>query len=500
MTMEWQILWREKRVAQVRVSTRNLSPATAAQDNVHVRAVAGSNSASYAARAVALDALAATASVAVGFGVSWLWVGPTGHALPADLLVTTVAVVAWLVALALSGSYESRVLGIGPDEIRRIVRAALWLWVATVSVFFIASARPSSALLIGSVVMATTLTVAGRLLLRQWLYARRRSGRNLVNTLLIGPKHAVESLATVLDENHLMGYRVAGVALPPGSDYPNLDDWLDRIVNEIRRADVKAVVITHSFSMDRELVASLAWRLDTPGVDLMLEPAYEQSTGPRVTYRPAPGLPLFHLDEPYLIPMQRVLKRAIDMVIAAVALLVLAPLFTVTAIVIKTTSHGPVFYTEQRIGRGGKPFRCVKFRTMVGGAHQQRHNVLGEPHHLSPSRYRADPRVTAPGKFLRRWSVDEIPQLINVLVGSMSMVGPRPIIVDELPLLSDSDHRRHLIKPGLTGLWQVSGRKELHWDERIRLDLYYVERWSLTLDILIILRTVKAVVVGRGAF
>jgi lipopolysaccharide/colanic/teichoic acid biosynthesis glycosyltransferase len=164
------------------------------------------------------------------------------------------------------------------------------------------------------------------------------------------------------------------------------------------------------------------------------------------------------------------------------------------------TSRGPIFYIQDRIGRGGRIIKVPKFRTMYVGADSQRSVIIGEPDEQIFERYRRDPRITPFGRFLRRWSIDETPQVFNVIRGNMSLVGPRPVMLDEVPLLDDADHRRHLTKPGLTGLWQVSGRKAVDWEERMRLDLDYVEHWSPALDLVIVAKTVKVVLAGDGAY
>jgi lipopolysaccharide/colanic/teichoic acid biosynthesis glycosyltransferase len=214
----------------------------------------------------------------------------------------------------------------------------------------------------------------------------------------------------------------------------------------------------------------------------------------------AADLPLLHLDEPHLTGPKRAIKRSFDLLFAVVLFFLFLPFMIVAAIGVKLTSRGPMFYFQERVGRGGELIQVAKFRTMYVGADRQREQVIGTPDASITARYRRDPRITPFGRFLRRWSIDETPQVVNVLGGTMSMVGPRPVLVDELPLLGDADHRRHLTKPGLTGLWQVSGRKDVDWDERMRLDLDYVEHWSPALDLVIVAKTVKAVLVGDGAY
>lgn len=193
-------------------------------------------------------------------------------------------------------------------------------------------------------------------------------------------------------------------------------------------------------------------------------------------------------------------RRAGDAAIAGLFLFLLIPLFVFIAMAIKLTSRGPIFYSQMRVGRDGQLFPFVKFRTMIPGADEMRAEVLGTPDDEMPDRYRSDPRITAVGRVLRRWSVDELPQLLNVLRGEMSLVGPRPILPEELPLLDARHHDRHLCRPGLTGLWQVSGRKETSWQERMDLDLAYVRQQSFATDVRIVGRTVGVVVRGDGAF
>lgn len=475
-----------------------VKPGRQAQDKV---SAASDTTPNYVILAVVFDVIAALAASIAGFGCSWLLNEPYGTSWSTCLIVGAAGTMGWAAALALSGCYESRFLGIGPDEMRRIMRAVLWSWAILVSLVFLAGLGPPRASLISALATAGALTAAGRLVLRQWLYAERRQGKCLVSTLVIGTQPSIDRLTEVIGSNPVTGFRVVGSARPPDprSGGHDVRKWLDDVAEAIRANDVQAVAVTQSAVVHTDVLNSLAWRLDGPAIDLLLESVPGQTAGPRVTYRPAPGLPLFHMDEPHLIGTRRVLKRTMDVVMAAIALVVLAPMLAVVAVLVRSTSRGPIFYTEYRIGQQGRSFRCSKFRTMVLGASDQREDLCDENGLVTPARYRDDPRITTLGRVLRRWSIDELPQLLNVLGGSMSLVGPRPILADELPLLTDSDHRRHLTKPGLTGLWQVSGRKELHWDERMRLDLYYVEHWSPALDLVILFRTVKAVITGHGA-
>jgi exopolysaccharide biosynthesis polyprenyl glycosylphosphotransferase len=222
--------------------------------------------------------------------------------------------------------------------------------------------------------------------------------------------------------------------------------------------------------------------------------------GPRVTMRMAADLPLLHLDEPHLTGPKRAIKRTLDIVFGILLFVLFLPFMLVAAIGTFATSRGPVFYTQKRVGRGGEMITVTKFRTMYVGADKQRDEVIGTPDEKIFERYKSDPRITPFGRILRRWSIDEMPQVFNVIGGNMSLVGPRPVLPEELGLFDDADHRRHLTKPGLTGLWQVSGRKEVDWDERMRMDLDYVEHWSPALDLVIVAKTAKVVISGKGAY
>ena len=237
------------------------------------------------------------------------------------------------------------------------------------------------------------------------------------------------------------------------------------------------------------------------GVRVRVAPSTMEILMDRVEFIPGQALPLFELKPPVFEGVDFAVKRTFDLVGAALLLLLLAPAMAVIALAIKLTSRGPVFYKSMRPGIGGKPFPCLKFRTMIAGAEDQQeeleaHNELGG----ALFKIRHDPRVTAVGRFLRRWSLDELPQLFNVLRGQMSLVGPRPLPQRDYDRLEDWHRKRYLVMPGMTGLWQVSGRSELDFDELVRLDFLYLERWSVFLDLSILLKTVPAVFRRKGAF
>jgi exopolysaccharide biosynthesis polyprenyl glycosylphosphotransferase len=283
-------------------------------------------------------------------------------------------------------------------------------------------------------------------------------------------------------------------------DDPTLEAWLDEVMARISIVDADTVAVADSPNLGQRVIKKLAWRLEGPRVDLLVAPTLGDFAGPRVTMRMQADLPLIHLDEPQLTGSKRAIKRGLDIVFGMLLAILFLPFMVVAAIGTFFSSRGPVFYRQQRIGRGGETITVTKFRTMYVGSDQQREDVIGVPDERIYERYKNDPRITPFGRVLRRWSIDEMPQIVNVIGGSMSLVGPRPVLLDEIPLFEDDDHRRHLTKPGLTGLWQVSGRKAVDWDERMRMDLDYVEHWSPALDLVIVAKTVKVVVTGKGAY
>ena len=319
-------------------------------------------------------------------------------------------------------------------------------------------------------------------------------------------KPAVADLIAELKREVYHGLTVVGtcVARPGERDevagvpiYGGLDD----ITAAVKAFDADTVAVLTCPEIDGIKLRSLAWELEKTGTDLCVSPALLDVAGPRTTIRPTAGLTLLHVDHPQLEGFRVVVKDLFDRCAAAAALIMLAPLMAALAMTVWLSDRGPVFFTQVRVGKDGRAFRIYKFRTMVVDAELRKAELMDRNEHDGVLfKLHKDPRVTAIGTHLRRWSIDELPQLFNVFLGDMSLVGPRPALPAEAEKYAEHVRRRLVVKPGITGLWQVSGRANLSWDESVRLDLRYVENWSFALDLQILWKTVSAILQGSGAY
>jgi exopolysaccharide biosynthesis polyprenyl glycosylphosphotransferase len=463
-------------------------------------------------RYVRLLAVLDAGAAAIGLGCAWLLVDDTpDRTLSVDPAVAVVAgaalVALWLVTLWLSNAYEPRYLSIGFQEYKRVAYAAVRLLAVVAIVSFVGGGD----LGVGFVLVFLAVGVTGQLLqrraARKRLHRLRAGGQCNRDVLVVGARREVGELVDHLASAPYAGLDVVAACLP-ATDLPFGDDLpvpvvggVDDLFATVAELGVDAVVVADSHTVDGQALRRLAWQLEDTGVRLIVAPAVTQVAGPRIAIHPIAGLPLLEVDEPELTAGQRVVKAVFDRVVSLVLLVLLAPVFLLLAIVVRAGSRGRVFFRQTRVGRDGREFTMYKFRTMVDDADARR----AEVEHLDEAdgvlfKIRADPRVTRAGRVLRRHSLDELPQLWNVLRGEMSIVGPRPPLPSEVQHYGSDAQRRLLVKPGMSGLWQVSGRSELSWEESIRLDLYYVENWSPALDAQILWRTIGAVVRGRGAY
>jgi exopolysaccharide biosynthesis polyprenyl glycosylphosphotransferase len=352
----------------------------------------------------------------------------------------------------------------------------------------------------------TVFDMLARFALRKRLVRRRMHGKCMHRVVAVGHELAVADLVTELGRDRYHGLNVMGACVVQPGELDELAGvpvygGLDDITDAVKAFGADTVAVTACPEMNGIRLRSLAWELEKTGTDLCVSPALLDVAGPRTTIRPTAGLTLLHVDHPQLTGIRLVIKDLFDRCAAAAALVMLAPVMALLAVTIRLHDGGPALFTQVRIGKDGREFRIYKFRTMVVDAEKQQAELLT----INDSdgvlfKLRKDPRVTAVGAYLRRWSMDELPQLFNVFLGDMSLVGPRPAVPDEVAKYADHVRRRLVVKPGLTGLWQVNGRSDLSWDESVRLDLRYAENWSFALDLQILWKTISALVKGAGAY
>lgn len=426
--------------------------------------------------------------------------------------LSIVLAIAWWFMLGAWNSRQSRILGSGPDEYKRVAAASLWLFglIAIVSyVLRIDTARGYVGLALPVGILGLLL---GRWLIRQHLNVKRGQGRSMSRLLLIGGPGAVSHLASSLYRAKHAGYLPVAVYTPGVEADSSFEERLGlkvmghkadtgSIMNALEACGADAVAVSAGVQLHPQTLRHLGWELAARNIGLIMAPALTDIAGPRIHTQQVAGLPLIHVTTPTLEAGQRVAKRLFD-VAAAILLLILAfPAMLIVGILIKLDSSGPVLFRQERVGMEGAPFFMIKFRSMVVDAETRLEGLHHENEGSGPLfKIKDDPRVTRLGRVLRRFSIDELPQLLNVLSGSMSLVGPRPPLPREVDVYESDVRRRLLVKPGLTGLWQVSGRSNLSWQDSVRLDLYYVENWSLAGDLVIILKTVRAVFGSSGAY
>jgi exopolysaccharide biosynthesis polyprenyl glycosylphosphotransferase len=441
--------------------------------------------------------VAAIAAIGVRFGV---------HPNNRYLILSLTLPLLWTLAVRVFGGYEWRYLGSGSDEFRRVLNAGLCLTGALALISYAVNNELSRAYLIISMQVIVLLDLAVRLALRQHLHRLRRRGQCMSTVVAVGHESAVRQLVSELRREPHHGLNVVAVCLAGDSAPDEVDGvpvvgHLDDAATVVRNLNAGTVAVLSCPEMDGVKLRTLAWELEKTGTDLCVAPALLDVAGPRTTVRPTAGLTLLHVDHPQLSGPRQVVKDLFDRTAAALALLALSPLLTTVALTIWLSDHGPALFKQTRVGKGGETFTIYKFRTMVVDAEAQ----LAEIREKNDSdgvlfKMRRDPRITVLGGRLRKWSVDELPQLVNVLRGEMSLVGPRPALPVEAAEYATHVRRRLVVKPGLTGMWQVSGRSDLSWDESVRLDLRYVENWSFALDLQILWKTISVIFRGAGAY
>lgn len=464
----------------------------------------------YCRRLVAADLAVVGVAVALAHVVRFSATDETAHV--PRLAVSILLAALWMGWLALLRTRDSRVVGNGVDEYRRVVRATVGLFGTVAMIALVLRLELAR----GYLAIAFPLGLAGLVLSRHgwrlWLVRRRRAGSFSCSVLVIGSRRSAADMTVCFQRDVAAGYRVVGVCVPgrgAAASEPLVVDQHEVPVlgsevslrEALAASQADTVAVTAADQLGHAGMRALAWELQELDIDLVVAPGVVDVAGPRLKVRPVAGLPLMHVEEPQYEGASRWVKVVFDVTSAGVALLLLSPLLLAAAVAVRTTSRGPVLYRSERMGLDGQPFSMLKFRSMVDGADAK----LGELAAAGAGnevlfKMKADPRVTRVGRVLRKFSLDELPQLWNVVRRDMSLVGPRPPLRSEVETYSGDVRRRLLVKPGITGLWQVSGRSDLSWEESVRLDLTYVENWSMVTDLIIIWRTVNAVLRGKGAY
>jgi exopolysaccharide biosynthesis polyprenyl glycosylphosphotransferase len=415
----------------------------------------------------------------------------------------------WVLSMLVVRSYEERFLWEGPEEFRRVFFAALMQLALVGTVSWGLKLDVARGFVVLAIPLATALTLLQRYVHRQWLHRRHSRGQFQSTTLLVGHRSGVAALDEQLQRETYHGYKVIGCCLPIGEQNFVVDAFnglpvlggLGSIADVVAQYEVDTVAVLPCPELDGPALRRLGWDLEKTRAELLLAPAVTEVVGPRVHIRPVCGLPLMHMERPELRGTRRLVKNVFDRTAAAAGILFLAPVLLALTLLVGVTSRGGVFYRQHRVGRDGRTFSMLKFRSMVAGADQQVDELAaGSDGNGVLFKKKNDPRVTAIGRIMRRYSLDELPQLVNVLTGNMSLVGPRPPLPTEVERYGFDMHRRFLVKPGLTGLWQVSGRSDLSWGDSVRIDVRYVENWSLAFDFMILWKTVGAVLRGSGAY
>lgn len=501
----------------MRATRGKMSKTTLAADSVGAKSADHNWRSVYAGRLVITDLMVL---VWVVFGVQIAWLGVSsadvrfgGNLTEIAVSYTAISVsiiVAWMLMLGIYGSRGYRVLGTGPQEYRQVADGTVRLFGLVAIVSFLFQIDFARGYILIAFPLGLGVLVLSRWIWRIWLGAQRLDGKYSSRVLLVGSQGSAEHLARELARQSAAGYLVVGACIPNGSglnflprtNIPVFTD-IDNVQEAMAAVEADTVVVSSSDELSPLRLRELSWGLEPGRQHLVVAPSLTDIGGPRIHTRPVAGLPLIHVETPRYEGKRQFAKRTFDIIGAGIAIIVLLPFLAVIGVLVRLSTPGSVFFRQERVGYNGSRFKMLKFRSMVMDAERQLGALQVQSRSEGNSvmfKMKEDPRVTPIGRVLRRFSLDELPQLFNVIGGSMSLVGPRPSLESEVNEYETHVHRRFLVKPGITGLWQVSGRSNLSWEDTVRLDLYYVENWSITGDISILWRTAKAVVSSDGAY
>ena len=459
--------------------------------------------------ALVTDLVLVTASVVLAaLGRERLTVFSSSAEVSSHLMVVgPLLIFGWLGVIYFAGGYRPDVFGAGPDEYKRvfnstIITAGLLGVACYLAKFPLSRGFFALAFLVGIPVL-----LLGRWTGRRAVHRARIAGRLQQRVVIAGTASHIDEIAGVLRRESWLGYHVIGAATPPSDEREETPAGIpvlgstDEVTSLVMSTGADAIFFAGGSTGTGARMRQAVWDLEQHHVQVVVAPSVTDISSERVKVRPVGGLPLMHIDPPTWANATRLSKRIFDIVTASLLLVVLSPVLLFCVLAVKAADRGPVLFRQRRIGRNGAEFSCLKFRSMVVDAEDQLADMHAE-HGYENGLFKVkdDPRVTRPGRWMRRFSLDELPQLLNVIAGDMSLVGPRPPLPLEVERYAEDASRRLHVRPGMTGLWQVSGRSDLTWDEAIRLDLYYVDNWSMLQDISILVKTWRAVFSRRGAY
>ena len=450
--------------------------------------------------------LAVATALAIRFRVTLSIFDTAGDVIENTVLASVFFIATWLVLLTFFGAYERHVLGAGTEEFKLVVNASFFTGALVATMAYLMQYPLSRGFFVLYFPIGVMLLLLGRLVARRLIQRLRQTGHFTEKVLLVGTPGYIGEIHTVLARESWLGYQVMGCLVPSeyaalevtsaGVPVLGLSENVRQVVDEVS-PDI--VFFTAGAVSSSTALRRLAWDLeDHAHVQIIVAPNVTDVSSERVRIRPVAGLPLMHLGRSRSQLATNDAKRAFDVVGSLTILALTWPLLLGLMLWIKRHDGGPALFRQTRVGREGAEFTCLKLRSMSVDAEERLDELETRDHVLVKST--ADPRVTRPGRFIRRFSLDELPQLWNVVRGEMSLVGPRPPLPLEVEQYEDDMLRRLNVMPGMTGLWQVSGRSDLSWEDTVRLDLYYVDNWSMVQDLLILARTVSAVVGRRGAY
>lgn len=413
-------------------------------------------------------------------------------------------VILWLMVLEILRTRSPAVIGRGTAEYVGVMNSSFAVFIVISAASFLFRAEPSRLLVGTFLVSAAGLLLVVRFIARRLLWVLRQRGRALTRIHLVGDRESYEGYKLSFEREKTSGYRLVGWSVTEGASQPATGE-LDRITAELRMrsAEIDVVLIINPKAFSATELESFAAKLEIIPLQLAVLGGPEELAIARLRFTSEPSSNFLRVRDIELGTMALFVKRVVDIVVSLTLLFALAPVFLVVGLLIKVDSRGPVFFVQQRVGQYGKVFPMVKFRSMVPGAENKLSLIRGKLRDAGNdvlTKSKVDPRVTRTGAFLRSWSIDELPQLFNVLVGHMSLVGPRPPLASEVDSYEGVAHLRLVAQPGITGLWQVSGRSDLSWEDSVRLDLEYVANWSPLVDLIILLRTIPAVLRRTGAY